>query len=577
MDVLQLIEYACRKLDEEKYDEALDAFVLAYSKGENKQWLLDNIYDCYVSCNEQIFRSAYTKAKFDSGVSYEDCTLDFIPYRDGEYYIYDKESCDFCGKFSVSELEMMQPSELLEQVEFSAAALEFNGDWKLEKEILADAKNRTIYAVCSNMKKGMSFWKIPELEPYLKNVQMFPDTLSMRHYFHQNTSVYLPKILYGNVPELSKIFAQEHQYRLTPEGRNTDHVLLTIAIPTANRGNLVRKRLENLLQMSYDAEIEIVVSKNCMELYQEEYDKVSQIQDARLLYHDHGKRLTPHLNWHYAVEMAHGKYVLFVSDEDDVQLSALEHYLRLLEQYPEISVARAKSRLQGSMIKERRYGKQGLEAFQMSFLHQNYLSGLIVRRADFLDEHLLDLEVYNKNSFYMSYPHGWWCALLCRRGAFLEDPVILVVETDDVLKEESKKLVESGARQEGFGFAQGTVPGYAAYAPRIEQFRGMVEFIHFYMNDNVNDIDFGLKKAICKTCYLMEMARERHHDAEHFMDFVNQWVAESISAIDTFDFSEEQKLELLQLIQNCAVSMIKTHNTVSAEEKNLRNVIEEDD
>ena len=37
MDGKQLVEYACLRFEEEKYDEALEAFVLAYSKGYERE------------------------------------------------------------------------------------------------------------------------------------------------------------------------------------------------------------------------------------------------------------------------------------------------------------------------------------------------------------------------------------------------------------------------------------------------------------------------------------------------------------------------------------------------------------
>lgn len=37
-------------------------------------------------------------------------------------------------------------------------------------------------------------------------------------------------------------------------------------------------------------------------------------------------------NWENVIYLSHGKYVLMVSDEDDVILSALEHYLKILKE-----------------------------------------------------------------------------------------------------------------------------------------------------------------------------------------------------------------------------------------------------
>ncbi len=45
------------------------------------------------------------------------------------------------------------------------------------------------------------------------------------------------------------------------------------------------------------------------------------------------------------MDKAHGKYVLFVSDEDDVVIGALEHYLNIIKNETEISLIRAKTKL----------------------------------------------------------------------------------------------------------------------------------------------------------------------------------------------------------------------------------------
>ena len=42
----ELLEYACQKFQDEKYDEALEAFVLAFQKGYEKDWVKENIYKC---------------------------------------------------------------------------------------------------------------------------------------------------------------------------------------------------------------------------------------------------------------------------------------------------------------------------------------------------------------------------------------------------------------------------------------------------------------------------------------------------------------------------------------------------
>ena len=87
----ELLAYACDRFEEENFEEALEAFVLAYTKGYEQEWILSNIYNCYLEGNQKEFRNTYQNLACDTEISYEECLLDFIPYRDGEYYIFDKE------------------------------------------------------------------------------------------------------------------------------------------------------------------------------------------------------------------------------------------------------------------------------------------------------------------------------------------------------------------------------------------------------------------------------------------------------------------------------------------------------
>ena len=47
-----LYTYACEKFEQQKYDEALEAFILLYGKGYERDWIKNSIYQCYVDGNE---------------------------------------------------------------------------------------------------------------------------------------------------------------------------------------------------------------------------------------------------------------------------------------------------------------------------------------------------------------------------------------------------------------------------------------------------------------------------------------------------------------------------------------------
>lgn len=562
-DAATLLQYACERFEMKQYDDALDAFILTYNMGYEQEWILQNIYECYMQGNSEEFQKAYQKQGMFQKIPFEDCLLDFIPYRDGEYYIFDKERQMFLGVFSISEIENAEIDPVLNELEFSAVATEV--DWNLKNlaSVLTEKGNRKIYVVCHDIRRCMSYWKIPEMIEYLERVYIFESREEMQQYFHENTAEYLPKILHGNEEmhnALKNIITEEHQYRLTPEGRNTSNVLLTIGIPTANRGNLLLKRIENLLMMNYDSEIEISISKNGTRFFEDEYKKVSKIKDARINYYDHGKEIKYYVNWHYTVEMSHGKYVLLVSDEDDVILQSLEHYMKLLNDFQDLGSLRARTTFQYSSIINRVYGKKGLEAFKCEFLVQNYLSGLIVKREIFLQAKLLELERFSENVFYNYYPHECWCAVLSMRGDYMEEPVFLIKEGDSILVEEIKRYRDAGI----IGKDEGTVgdtalPQYATYEARLKQFQGHIEFMEIFGKDN-SDIEFaGVECAIKKTAYLLDLARSNNYNCDNYINIVNQYVEICIEEIEKLKLNNIRKKELLMCVSSCCTSLIKLY------------------
>lgn len=345
-----ILDLAIENFEQKNYDKALELLILSYEKEDCKEWILENIYNCYIAGNEEEFRNSFQKytEKNSYKYAYEDCLIDFIPYREGEYFLFDKEKQNFNGKISMSEFEDFDIQSLFGKNEFSGVLIKFDWDYRKIGVFLKVAETgRKVYAIVNDVRRALSFWKIPEWESYRDNFKIFSCEEEFQQYFHRNTAEYLPRLVFTERQEdtdlLGKIIETEHEYRLTPEGRNNSNVLLTIGIPTHNRGNLLLKRLEHLIKMPYDAEVEFVVSKNGSELYQEEYKQASKLPDSRLKYYGIDETIMPHLNWYKTIEKAHGKYVLLVSDEDDIEIGALEHYLKILSENKNLSQIRAKT------------------------------------------------------------------------------------------------------------------------------------------------------------------------------------------------------------------------------------------
>ncbi len=244
----ELLEYGIQQFEKEIYEEALEAFVLLHMREYNQEEILKNIYSCYMEGNEGQFRETYGRCSIFKEIPYEECLLDFVPYKEGEYFIYDKLKRGFLGTLSLPEIE--REKEL--NREFDDIAVELDWDWRLFKPALKWTGKHKLYAICHDKRRSVSFCKIPEMEKYFQKVFAFGDREEYRQYFHTNTSVFLPRFFWGNQDDklaLAHIWEEEHAYRLTPQGRNTENVVLSIGIPTHDRGNLALEKVVNLLTM----------------------------------------------------------------------------------------------------------------------------------------------------------------------------------------------------------------------------------------------------------------------------------------------------------------------------------------
>ena len=512
----------------------------------------------YQEILEEQIKNFYNFSK-NKKYNVEECSLEFYPYEEEKYCIWNKNTGRFENKFAISDIRKVQCLNELKKHEFWDITLWLDDDFIKNFPILKQALQRKVYIICEDLKKIISYYKLPELNQYMKNVWIFKNEDEYQNYFHEHTDVYLPKLIFASDSEkkrkISEIISKEHEYRLTDVGRNRDNILLTIGIPTHNRGNLLLKRLEKLLKMNYDAEIEIVVCKNGNDLYQSEYDEAAKIDDARIFYYGTDEELIPHLNWLKVVKNAHGRYVVFVSDEDDINISALEHYLKIISTNENIAVIRTKTHEVYAGLQET-YGTKGTDAFLKAFLSQNYLSGLIVNRSMFNKANLIKFEkYYQSNKFYQDYPHEWWCSELCLNGDYLQETVELIVEGKNVLLEEYEKI--GGTKKLEAFEDDSEIPRYATYESRFQQFEGQIEAIKLFVGNDINGCKTGVDMAINKLVCLLCVARDYGYKKDEYLKVVKKFAHLSMKAISMFSFTDSRKIELLESVKNCCNFLAK--------------------
>ena len=287
-------------------------------------------------------------------------------------------------------------------------------------------------------------------------------------------------------------------------------MLLSICIPTYNRGHQALKHVQEILSLD-SQDIEVIVSNNGSIKGKEDYEKIKNIQDPRLNYFEFEKGQLFVQNISQVIRMSKGDFCMLLSDEDSIIEENLCHYLDLIRhsqkytgnlfgeiwdtvgvilggrsefQYPDASLA------------------AGEEAIKGAYMCGNYNSGLFFNRK-IITNNLLDQlgKKFKDNFSWRSYPHMFLIteAIIKTRVIMDKTPIIL----------EGK-----GGKQEGVSQQKTILEGkefplpltYISWENRLKQMKGFAQ--HIKELDVSNDLKFLMFCALCsKTLFLLQVAK----------------------------------------------------------------------
>lgn len=248
-------------------------------------------------------------------------------------------------------------------------------------------------------------------------------------------------------------------------------MLLSICVPTYNRGNKALKLVNELLeiQKKYTKLIEIVVSNNGSTLGTEQYKLISELAEKteNFVYYafDENKQFVG--NFNQVIRLSKGKWVLMLSDEDSICNESIEVYLRYIESNPQVGVIRANTSKTYIWKAEETYKKAGIDALEGYFLQGNYISGAIYNREFLTNDVINKLEedylTKDNNRGYFSYPHMFVETLLLISADFYRSSSLLIIEGEDSQDQIMNKKMG--------------VPFYACFEERLAQAEGYFDFV----------------------------------------------------------------------------------------------------
>lgn len=430
------------------YDEGLDMFIDAYNLNYMKVEIESFLYDKFINPNLDYFKDCYNyniKACNipNLNIEYSDLTLDFFETTTSEYHIFDKQSNSFKGPVALmkySSMEYLQKKYADDR--FSDIVIYVSWNYEEIRKYLNIYTNRKIYIISDKLSDILSFFKISkELAEEIKNTTFFGSIAEFKLYFESNSSLYLPyNVISANEykkDELIKVLNEIHNLRLTKEYRDNSNILLSIGIPSYNKGSRVLEELKELTKLKYDSEIEFVISNNGSTKALDEYNKIQNLNDSRVKYYEIESFENSSLNLCNLIDKAKGRFLLLLNEEDIILYKEVDYYLKKIKDNENVAII--STRGSQSMYRTDTYLKAGKQAIYEFMLSNNYFSGTmyntrIIKKYN-LNMWLKQKSLDKTNHAYLLYPHEFLDIAISKYGDVIIDSTILTLERANRLNE----------------------------------------------------------------------------------------------------------------------------------------------
>lgn len=466
------------------YEECIEIWRILQKKDEYYTIIKQMVEEAFISPNLEEFQKIYKKnlKDYQSQLYAEKlCTFKKLPYRFipvsvGTYYLYDTSN-GMIGEKIILDLDT--PEKKLDDIFKSENIFDtilFGEGWNYLDPIKEKLNNRTrTIFFCSGSNIFFTYLQLPEFsEVYGKNWYFFDKLYKLEDFFHNNEDLQLPR-LYNGLPEFisicQKSLEHEHLKRCSAKKRNKSNILLTIGIPSYNRGHRALENIKYLQNLMYDSEIEFLVCDNCSTLNVEGYQEIAKLaeSDNRITYYRFPDNPGKNPSGAEAIKRASGKFCCLLSDEDMLYLPNIWKYLYLIQSYGNsIGFINGAGIIYYGKNNQNKLYNKGIPAFERIFWSLNYISGLIYKTSLYRELNLYEWQKnkFEENYFVRAYSHN----VIAMRLSLTES----IYVCSELLFQEGKSDISMS--YDNFGGKQ--ILKYATLESRIEQLDGIIKLLN---------------------------------------------------------------------------------------------------
>ena len=473
-----------------EYDKSVQNLIGLYEHGYEKEQILNFLYQAFVEPNIEEFKKNYqTQADGLIDVEYEATQLDFIPVSDQKFYIWYKEEQRFVGNIDLNVEAQIEDR----QRDFQSLLIAQTCDIREMIPFLLNKQYNTVYIVLNKNKEIFaSFLKLPKIREYfLENAIIFENTKIMQLFFEEYSEFYIPRsIIAKDSQEYVTFFKDLHKRRLLKK-REKNNVFLTIGIPSYNRGKILLENVKQLLNLEYDAEIEIVVSNNGSKIEADYYDQISKINDSRLVYTSFEANQGYASNVLNVMTHASGHFLVMCSDEDFLVLDKLSGFIQFL--FENLQMAMSYTGGYGSNFENGtiQMYPAGIQAIECA-VNSNYLTGLVFNNSIISKYKIIEKVQQNRGNLFVEYyVHSVIATIIAQYGDVWKNPICLWESKYE------KQSEEDGSK---------SLLSYMKYESRVEQMESAIKFMLNELKLNLEEQIQVVLERIVKTYYLLYLA-----------------------------------------------------------------------
>ncbi|GGH64343.1 hypothetical protein GCM10008014_42630 [Paenibacillus silvae] len=450
------------------------------------------------------FLQIHNNLHVDSIPLFQDLPYWMLPTgTESEFYLYNRMNKRIEERIVLFKYESLQKLPTIDALADYLVMVNWNWSNTLTCTQAIKINNKKSYIVVNEIDKFLSCLQGRLLDAGLISDTVITDNISKLDVYFSDSSIRLPRNIIDltrNQELVEKYINGWHKFRLSEENRNGSHILLSICIPSHNRGNRAYENILALMQSYYDEEIEFVLSNNGTENDTKNfYARINELQDSRIKYFEFEENQGFAINCCKVCEMASGKFILLLSDEDMIDLDSLHLIMQQLDESSD-SLAILKPSISnqiplGDIIKT-----AGANALEQFMLTSNYMSGFTMNNAllrQYEGIEYIKNNLDNQACYY--YPHMYWEMLLAQYGTVVSKSIVLIQAGSEEKTSFSQRRIGNNSVK---------IRHYSTIEGRLEQHEGFAKIIKELeiSKDNSNFHRMMYIQLCSKTLFLTSLA-----------------------------------------------------------------------